>query len=112
MACRDAARRTMRRLAPPSGRRHQHAAAALPGSAAACIDFVYVRGIVAVTLDLIVVGEFLARLYGANGANEHASVLDGAFAVGVARMVDKTRFVAVDAGIDHRPRIDREQKRM
>src|SRR5271165_100600 len=90
--------------------RFQHAAAAIPGSAAARVDFIDIGSVVAVALDLIVVGQLFAGLYGANCFDEDASVPGGAFAVRVAAMVDVSRLIAVHARVDHGLCVDGEQK--
>src|SRR5580698_2284704 len=92
--------------------RLQHAAAAIRGTAPAGKDFVDVGRIVRIAPDGVVVAQLLARLDGANRLDEHAPLADGALAIRIAAMVDESRLIAVAAGVDDQPGVDREQERV
>ncbi len=96
----------------PALRRPQHRFAAFRRSAAAGEDRVYVGRIVIFTLDLVIISQLLARLDGTDRLDVDASSLDDGLAIRIARVVEKTRLVAHDAGIDHRSGIDDEQERV
>src|SRR5205085_11203961 len=91
-------------------RRPQHAAAAALDAAAAREDGVDVGWVVRFALDLVIVGELLARLDGAERVDVHALILDHRLAVRLARMVHEARLVAIDTGVDHGALIDDEQE--
>src|SRR5947208_2294643 len=91
-------------------RRPQHGAAAALTAAAAREHLVDVRRVVGCALNLVVVGELLARLDGADRIDEHPSGLDHRFAVRLAGMIHETRLVAVDPGVDHGVRVDGEEE--
>src|SRR5271154_1816905 len=90
--------------------RHQHAAAATERSAMAGKHLIDICGIIGIALDLIIVGEFLAGPDGAQSLDENTPVGIDGLAIRLAAMIHKTRLVAVDAGIDDRFSIHREQK--
>src|SRR6185437_12317573 len=98
------------RLLPQLLRRLQHAAAAGRRSAAAGKDLVHIGRVVAVALDLVIVGQLLARLNGANRFDENALAAHAAFAVRIAAVVDVARLIAVHARVDDDPRVHREQE--
>src|SRR6185437_3527826 len=68
--------------------------------------------VVVLTLDLVVVGHLLAGLYRAGGLDEHPPLLDHRLAVGVAGVIEESRVIAVDTGIDDGPRVDDEEEGM
>src|ERR1700746_4060923 len=77
-----------------SVRRPQHAAAAALAAAAAGEDRIDIGRIVGLARDLVVVGELLARLDGAQCVDEHAAALDHRLAVRLTGMIDEARLVA------------------
>src|SRR5271154_2776959 len=88
----------------------QHAAAAVKRSAAAGENLIDIGGVAGVALDLIVMGKLLAGPYRAQRFYENPLAAIDAFAIGVAAVVHEARFIAVDPGVDHRLRVDGEQK--
>src|SRR6184192_3928906 len=82
----ESARAAAARPQRPRARRPQHGAAAALTAAAAREHLVDVRRVVAFALNLVVVGELLARLDGADRIDEHPSGLDHRFAVRLAGM--------------------------
>src|ERR1700683_4654656 len=95
---------------PP--RRPQHAATTGPEAAAAGEDRIDVQWVVRFALDLVVVGQFLARLDVAPRIDEHAPLFDHRLAIRVAGVVDEARLVPLDTRIDHRARVHDEQEGM
>jgi hypothetical protein len=60
----------------------------------------------------VVVRELFARLDVANGLDPNATVVDHGVAIRIARVIDESRLVAVDGGVDHDVVVDREQERV
>ena len=60
----------------------------------------------------VVVRELFARFDVANGLDPDATVVDRRVAIRIARVIDESRLVAADGGIDHDVIVDREQERV
>src|SRR5580698_3977250 len=106
----SAARAPGRAAARGARRRPHHGAAAAPVAAAAGEDHVDVGRIVGLALDLVVVGELLPGGDGSDRVDEHPRFLDHRLAVRLAAVIDETRIVPVDAGVDHRFVVGDEQE--
>ena len=91
--------------------RLENAAAAVGCPAVAHIErLVPLR--VGVALERVVVYQLGAGLDRTDRLDEDAPLLDHCLAVGIARVVDEARLVAVHCGVDHDLLVDREQERV
>ncbi len=88
----------------------QHGPATSFSAATACIVGQFIRVVGAFPGELIVVPQFVAWFDIPNRFDEHAAAFDHRFAIGSAAVVDVAGFVAVDAGVDHRPIAGDEQE--
>jgi hypothetical protein len=79
----------------------EHGAAAMGAAAETLIKLLRFPRNRLVDFQRVVVEEFFAGLYVPDGVNEDAVVFIDRFAVGIATMVDPSRFVAADLRIDH-----------
>jgi hypothetical protein len=92
--------------------RPQHRAATTRRTAAAGIDVIDIGRIGAIAPDLVVVGQLLTGLDGADGLDEDPPIVDHRLAIRIAAMVDETRIVAIGAAVDDHGAVHDEQKCM
>src|SRR5689334_19232585 len=90
--------------------RQQHRAAAVGGSAPACVELLPGGVEAARTLELVVVGQLLAGGDGAQRLQVDPPVLGDRLAVGLAGVVEEACLVAADAGVDQGVLVDGEHQ--
>src|ERR1039457_1448910 len=101
--------RSLRAWFAPGRPEHRTATTVCP--AAAGKDFIHVWRIFLIAPDLVVVGQLVAGLDGADGLDEYASIIDQRLAMGIAGMVDEARIVATGtAAVDDDRAIDDKQE--
>src|SRR5580704_241794 len=104
--------RALRRAWLARGWRPEHGAATGGDATAAGEYHIDIRRIIRFPLDLIIVGQLFTGRDVADRLDEHAAVLNHRFAIRIAAVIDKARFVAPDTGVDDGAAIDDEEKRM